>query len=288
MTEILHTYVYGLHDGDFQFWYVGMTKDPEHRLAKHRNRNPRFTPDTVMHIFEEVTGTLDEVQPVEQLWIDGLRAIGYPLVNKRNIPYVPFTGHTTRTRRKLSEVMKASEASREHRKRLADARRGKPSGQPAPNKGVPMPESQRAKLRGPHKNIRIRLAPLAVSEETKRKLREANLRRGPVSEETKRKLKESGLRRRHSEETKAKMRGPRGPHKNKRVRPPLPPRPQPQPPPPPRTQQPKPDWPVSDASQDAYDRRVVAMVGARERRESRKAAKAKSEARRVRLGRTSF
>jgi hypothetical protein len=157
VSDVLHTFVYGLHDGDFAFWYVGMTKDPEHRINGHRLRNPRFTPDTQMHVLEEVHGTLEEVRPVEQEWIDGLRAVGYPLVNsERENPYTGPRPVTDAHRANLSVALRGKPHSPDHTAKVASARRGKPltaehkaklRGRIPWNKGVPMSEEQKAAKR---------------------------------------------------------------------------------------------------------------------------------------------
>jgi hypothetical protein len=158
VSDVLHTFVYGLHEGDHDFWYVGMTKDPTQRLRQHRLRNPRFTPDTQLHVIEEVTGTLDEVRPVEQEWIDGLRAVGYPLVNKEGTPpYSIQTELTEAHRRKLSKA--ANNPSAETRQRISDAMRGRKASDDAKRK---MSESQRG---------------LKPSDVTRRKMSESQLRR---------------------------------------------------------------------------------------------------------------
>jgi len=138
MGVTLHTFVYGLHEGDFEFWYVGMTKDPATRLSRHRGCNPHATPDTQLHVLEEVTGTLDEVRPVEQEWIDGLRAAGYPLVNAEHAP--PYKGgrplgdehraklrkpRSAEARRHISEGQRGRPKSDEHRRKLSEAGRGR-------------------------------------------------------------------------------------------------------------------------------------------------------------------
>ena len=105
MTDVLHTFVYGLHEGDYDFWYVGMTRQkPGYRLVQHRRCNPHATPDTQLHVLEDVTGTLEEVRPVEQEWIDGLRAVGYPLVNteRQDIPYNGYIPDAVRQRMSVS------------------------------------------------------------------------------------------------------------------------------------------------------------------------------------------
>jgi hypothetical protein len=143
MTDVLHTSVYGLHEGDGLMWYLGMTMDVVEREQRHRDGRVKatrehITPTTAVVVLDEVTGTLAEVQPVEQLWIDGLRSIGHPLVNttKQTILY---TGpHSDRTREAIStaltgkpspgnaEAKRTSKRCHAHLARLAESRRGVP------------------------------------------------------------------------------------------------------------------------------------------------------------------
>jgi hypothetical protein len=114
MPDTHHTFVYGLHEGDRAFWYVGMTSNPDRRVGQHRRSNPRFTADTQLHVLDEVTGTLDEVREVEQLWIDGLLAIGYPLVNTWKDR--PYTGSwSDETRRRRSQAQRGTPKSETHK-----------------------------------------------------------------------------------------------------------------------------------------------------------------------------
>jgi hypothetical protein len=153
VTETLHTFVYGLHEGDHDFWYVGMTVDVDRRFAQHRTGNPHFTPDTQLHILDEVTGTPAECAEVERLWIEGLRSVGYPLVNtKRAWPWQPGRPHTDDVKRRISEATRGNTrgaanrgrvVSEEHKRNLSTALQGRVS----PRKGVVVSEETRQKLR---------------------------------------------------------------------------------------------------------------------------------------------
>lgn len=93
----------------------------------------------------------------------------------------------------ISKGNKGKPKSEEHKKNLSRAKKGKP----APNKGKPMSEKQKQKLRDSHTGKEL-------SEEHKNKIRETLLANHP-------------MRGKHwPEEVLAKLRGPRGPHKNPR------------------------------------------------------------------------
>jgi predicted GIY-YIG superfamily endonuclease len=147
VSDVLHTFVYGLHEGDHEYWYVGMTKDVAERLDRHRHgrvirTRTHFTPDTQLYVLEEVRGTRQEVGAAERQWINGLRAAGYPLVNsEKDRPYTGPLNEATKaalseamrgktasgtTRRKMSEAHCGRPLSDEHRRKIGDGLRGKP------------------------------------------------------------------------------------------------------------------------------------------------------------------
>ena len=117
------------------------------------------------------------------------------------------------TRRKMSEDAKGRKRSEEERRKMSERRKGKPLGPKTEehkrklseaNKGKKLSEERRRNIGEGHKN---------PSEETRRKMSEAQKRRfasekfkGHVhSEETRRKISEAAKGRIHSEETKQKI-----------------------------------------------------------------------------------
>ncbi len=100
--------------------------------------------------------------------------------------------HTFETRRKMSTAKKGKILSKEHRRKLSEALRGR--------KKLPFSEEHR-------KNISKARRGRHLSDETRAKISVAlqGRKRGPLSEEHRRKISEAHKGKHHSEETKQKM-----------------------------------------------------------------------------------
>jgi len=197
--------------------YIGQTSNYESRCRQHKSKShcfaflnaiKKYGWNSFTHEILEENLTLEEANEKEVFYIEIHNTFspnGYNLVaggdnykrsdeTKLRISASQkgkiMPKHTEEHKAKISSALIGRKHTEESRLKMSISARG----QIAPNKGVPMSEEQKEKLRKPR------------TEQQKLNMKKAAQNRPPVSEETKQKLREANIGKKHTEETRKKMR----------------------------------------------------------------------------------